>query len=450
MSGLSAKAKNGKISALAIVTQKILDKAAAEDRDLTEAEGLKCDEIFAQIDELEFQIQLEQRNITQQTGTQGTTMTSTQFSNKAKAAIDALAIPGTRIPAQARKHNNLKCFRGPDAEQKAYDAGKFYQAALLGDIEATEYCQTNNLWMAHRTTDNNRGGVLVPSPVSTEIINLQEEIGVFRQFSFNWPMSSDTLTIPRRIGGLTAYYTAETDTIATSPDIEMNTVHLTARKLAVMTAVTSELNEDSLVVVADLISAEIARAFSDKEDAAGFKGDGTSTYGGITGLKNALNAGAIVTAAAGNTSFGSLDLNDFEKCAGALAQYPGIQPRWYIHSAGYFASMGRLMNAAGGNTTRELADGPQRMFLGYPVQFTQVLPNTLAAQPGTIVAYFGDLQMGSTFGNRRDHRIATDAGKYFSEDMIAIRGTERFDIKIHDTGDADSAGSIVALQTPSS
>jgi hypothetical protein len=53
--------------------------------------------------------------------------------------------------------------------------------------------------------------------------------------------------------------------------------------------------------------------------------------------------------------------------------------------------------------------------------------------------------MGCWFGTRRGLRIRADESKYFSEDMVAIQGTQRFDINIYDVGTASDSGGIIGL-----
>ena len=101
-------------------------------------------------------------------------------------------------------------------------------------------------------------------------------------------MASDTRTDPRRVGGLLPYFVGES-TAGTQSTKNWNQVRLTAKKLMVLTKFSNELNEDSILNVADDLSSEIAYAFAFKEDDCGFNGDATqSTYGGIVGARKAL------------------------------------------------------------------------------------------------------------------------------------------------------------------
>ncbi|HSG60845.1 MAG TPA: phage major capsid protein, partial [Pseudomonadales bacterium] len=76
--------------------------------------------------------------------------------------------------------------------------------------------------------------------------------------------------------------------------------------------------------------------------------------------------------------------------------------------------------------------------------------STLTAQASTIVALFGDLSLASMMGSRRDITFAISSDRFFEYDQLAIKGTQRYDIKVHDLGDATTAGPIVALKTPAS
>ena len=134
----------------------------------------------------------------------------------------------------------------------------------------------------------------------------------------------------------------------------------------------TELSEDSVISMTDLITRDIATQLAWAEDLNSFLGDGTGTYGGISGIFDALQAGAIVTAS--GTSWAGVALTDLHAMVGKLPMYAGIQPKWYMHSYGYHASVVPLLVALGGTDMRQTEQGGQMMLLGYPVVFTQVLP----------------------------------------------------------------------------
>ena len=338
-----------------------------------------------------------------------------------------------------------------DSPEDAYTAGQFVLASIFGNKKSREWCGEHGLQIkaAHSTLENEKGGYLVPEVMETSIIRLVEERGVFRSRGFVYPMGSDSATIPRRSGGFTVYYPGEGQAI-TASDLQLNQVKLAAKKAAILTAISTELDEDAVSTLASLITQELAYAFASAEDSEGFNGDGTSTFGGTVGLKSALAAGSIQDAASGNTTVATLDLLDFRKALGKLPRFPGMMPVWYMHSTVYHEAAARLMDAAGGNTSMDIANGTAEQFLGYPVQFVQAMPSVADIGVSTIAAYVGDLGMASTMGTRRGVTIASDSSIYFTSDQIAIRGTQRYDINIHEKGTATAAGPMVAVKTAAS
>lgn len=364
---------------------------------------------------------------------------------------------GDPAPVAINFKRNRKNLRGFSADSdgltKAYKAGQWVKAAVFGDPAAAQWCIDNGMQAALSGGDNNKGGVLVPDEMSQAIIDLREEYGVFRRESRVVSMGSDTLTVPRRTGGLTAYAVGENDEI-TASDKSWDNIELVARKWGVICKYSSELSDDAVIDLADDLAAEIAYAFANKEDESGFNGDGTSTYHGINGVTNKVNlaahAGSVSTAASGNTAFSTLDLSDFNSVVAKLPLYARRNAKWYISAAGHADSMSRLQYAGGGNTVDDIAGGSGPSFLGYPVVFSQVLNSTLAADTSAIKLLFGDLSMATMMGSRRDIRFMVSADRYFEQDQLAIKGTQRYDISVHDLGTTTAAGPVVALKTPAS
>jgi len=319
-------------------------------------------------------------------------------------AIATADPPRVKVPATAKRHGTVKHFKGPDAEANAYLTGRFLMAAIGGDQKSKMWLQDHGVSMQHSSDDNSKGGYLVPEVLENALIDLKEEFGMFRRYAMNWPMTSDVSLVPRRVSGFTTYFVGQNDTITTSVTA-LDQVRLEAKKLAALTQYSSELNEDSIISVADYYAREFAYALAVREDQCGFLGDATSTFGGITGV---------------------------------------AKPAWYVHKAVYHASMGRLQMAAGGNTVQDLGSGPVLQFLGYPVRFIQTLPST--ASSGTKIAYFGDLAMAATMGTRRGVTLRADESLYFAQDALALRVTERFDINVHERGTASAAGPLLMIQ----
>lgn len=383
-----------------------------------------------------------------------------------------------RIPARARRHGMLKSFvgevDGEPADVRAYRFGAWAMAKLERDMPSqfggrfrnvTQFARDTfgmPLYAAHGEGADDTSGahVFVPDEFGVDLIRLRETYGIARQVLRMRNMTSDTRTDPRRTGGLTAYFVGE-GSAGTESTAAYDNVSLTAKKLMVITRMSSELNEDAVINFGDELAGEISYAFSNKEDECCFNGDGTSTYGGVTGIRtqlDTLTAGTApgLTLGAGN-AYDELTLANFESVVGSLPQYADVpgQVRWICHKTFYYGTMVRLALAAGGTTTTEIVNGRLvPVFMGYPVLFSQVFPSTAANSQIAVV--FGNLAMGASFGDRRQETIsfsdqATVGGEsLWEQDQIAVKGTERFDINVHDFGTNSAAGPICGLELASS
>jgi HK97 family phage major capsid protein len=415
------------------------------------------------------------------------------------------------LPATVKRYGSLKNFKGEGAEERAYRFGLWGVANYLKntrriDPEQEEYllsfipkrCKEMGIglkWVpvaedsegtAFKGILGSREGVVgkaanealntssaftVPDEFQNDMIDLREKYGVFRQNAKTVPMASDTRSDPRRKGGVISYFIGE-DQPGTQSVPTKDRVRLTAKKLMVLSKMSNEVREDSILNLGDDLAGEIAYSFAHTEDQCGFIGDGSSTYGGIVGATNALtNLGTIANVlglqvASGSgyaSSYGSIVLSDFNGVIGRLPEYADDNnAKWYVHRSFWGTVMQKLLMAGGGNKVSDLQGGArEKTFAGYPVVCTQVMPKTPAVNQ--VVALFGDLERAASFGDRRMMTVALSdiALNSFEQDEIAIRGTERFDINVHDVGEVTgatardpvmglTAGPIVGLITAAS
>jgi HK97 family phage major capsid protein len=355
------------------------------------------------------------------------------------------------------------------AEVRAYRFGMWAMAMIseTGSIPyrnsaAVAYCRDNGLFAAAHGeggSDTTGAHVLVPDEFGTDLILLRERYGAARQVLNVVNMNSDTKTEPRQLSGLTAYFTAENAAI-TESTMSFDNVTLVAKKLAVITRMSNELSSDNVLGLADRLIGEIAYAFAYKEDDCAFNGTGTSTYGGITGIRTRLDeltAGTApgLTLGSGN-QWSELTLSDFNKVVGSLPSYADVPgAAWICHKVFEQTVMQKLAYAAGGVLASEIVNGIRRStFLGYPVITSAVFPKTEANSQIPVI--FGGYSLGAMFGSRGQESIAfsteaTVGGQSMWErDQIGVRGTERFDVVVHDYGSNSEAGPIVGLETAGS
>ncbi len=366
--------------------------------------------------------------------------------------------PGTKaiVPATPRRIGALKNIRGELAEERAYRAGQFFLASMFGNEKAGAWCKENGILVQKALSEgvNSAGGVFVPEELQNEIIILRNSYGLARRDLRVIPMGRDTMTVPKLVSGLTMYFTGE-GVAATQSQPVWGNVRLTAKKASVLTVYSSELDEDAVIDVGDTLVDEIAYAYALGEDGCLFSGDGTSTYGGMTGLRTIFNTGVgtlagAVDAASGHDTMAEIDVTDLATVQGKLPQYVYDRgtPKWYCSQTMWANVFERLIGASGGVTKDQASGRTLREYNGYPVEITPAMLAPAAASTDAsdvAMILFGDLNMSATMGDRRGMTISRSTEYKFAEDQIAIKGTERFDINVHNAGDATTPGSIVAL-----
>ncbi len=465
-------AKRGEVSdevgALLKKIDAIIEKAEKDGgRDLTEAERKEFDGHKAKIVELKAELtRLDGEIADERTLEDARRASATPIAAAAAGDRDG-AEPGQRrivVPAQAKhRYGSLKAFKGETAEEDAYVSGMFLLAALgrglyrfpnlheLGN-KAAEWCKQNGIDVYTRAQNegaNSAGGYLVIPEMERSIIDLRESYGTFRRLVGVRPMASDSSTQPVRKTGLTAYWVDEAGQI-TESEKQWGQVGLVAKKLAALTKMSSEINEDAIISIADDLVQEMAYAFAIAEDAAGWNGDGTSSYGGITGVRTRIIDGthtaSALDAATGHDTFAEYDKSDLEKIEGALPKYALRNARWYCSQPFWVNVLRRIATAAGGVTMTEMASGLRvPTYMGWPVEIDQTLPTSTGDLSDTAVAFFGDLSLAVKMGERRGITISVSDQRYWENDQIGIKATERVNIVAHSLGDNTTAGPIIAL-----
>lgn len=341
-----------------------------------------------------------------------------------------------------RLYKGLKHFKSAET---AFRFGQFLLGAA-GRQKSAQWCLQNNVFTkAHLESVNAQGGYLVPEEFETEIITLREQYGVFRANARVVPMARDTKWMPRRTGGLTAYWVGET-TAGQETTGSFDRVQLVARKLMVLTTISTELDEDAITNMGDDAAQEIAYEFAKREDEAGFNGDGTSSYGGIVGLANTVGAAGVADSGLGTNDINTATMAMVAKMFAKLPNWAmNGNVKLYCHKSVYHELFERLAMTSGGVTAAEVASGYTPRFFGYPVVISQALPTTATTSDGTVLCYFGDLSTGCYFGDRREVTIKTSdsALNAFEQDEVAIKGTQRVDIVCANVGSASEAGAVI-------
>ena len=280
---------------------------------------------------------------------------------------------------------------------------------------------------------NSTGGALAPETFQATLIRLVETYGVIdrivRSEGMVWPMKSDTMRVPRRVGGLTAYYVGDTDQITTSrPTVDL--VTLVAKKLAMLTLVPTSLMEDSPIDIAEFVVREMAWMEAKSKDDAGFNGTGAGAYGGIIGLLQQLATNSEYATFTGHSTLATVTAADLLSISARLPQAAEQKARWYGHKSTVVNTFQRLITAIYGVDPKAISAFKATEYLGDPIEKVQIMTKYAAGDTitGKMVLAYGDLSSALVMGDRRELTIRQSTERYFEFDQIAILGTARFDI----------------------
>lgn len=373
-----------------------------------------------------------------------------------KSATQPVATNDVKVTVKGHRAETL-----PAEKKSQFIAGRFIQASLRNSEAAKQDLEALGVeYKTHVESNDALGGILVPQEVSNYIIDLKEVYGAFRRNTRIESMSSDQKLVYRMGDDMTAYWGSEAGT-NTASDMTFGGVTLNAKKLYALAVVSDELNADASIDLGAQFAVSVARQFAKKEDEAGFNGDGTSTYGGITGVREKIKGLSNTIANIAGLQVGSgnlyseIVLADFIATKGKLPGYARQNARWYMSKDFFAATAERLALAAGGVMASEIINGyTLDRFLGFPVELVDVMPKVEANSQ--VCALFGDLSLASTMGDRQATTVRADLSTGFTTDTIYIKATERVDIVVHDVGNADAAaanrvaGPIVGLITAAS
>ncbi|MGA8862878.1 MAG: phage major capsid protein, partial [Gallionella sp.] len=310
-------------AALIARAESVLDVADAEGRSLTASEQQTYDEAVARVAEINDELQ----------GASRPAFRSYQPSAELPDFGERADQPRIQLLHSGKLSAFANTARG---REEAHIAGRFLAATFLRHESSMRWCEARGVrydpMAALSGGVNTSGGALVPEEMSRTIIELVETYGAFRANADNLPMGSDTLNVPRRVGGLEAFYVGE-NTEGTESDASWDNVEFVAKKLMVLTRMSSEISEDSIINLGDKMAQEMSLAFATKEDSVGFNGTGSASDGGQVGVLVAAIDGthalAKIAAASGHDTFAEIDADDLLNIMAAIPTFAKKNAKWY-------------------------------------------------------------------------------------------------------------------------
>ena len=335
----------------------------------------------------------------------------------------------------------LKAFKN---EKDAYTAGMWIKATLARDKAAAQWCRDRGVGFRGAQTEgtDSQGGYSVPDVLESTVLQVRNQVGILGEIAQVIPMTSDVMKVPTLVSGQSVQYPDEAASI-TASDAVWGNVTCTAKKRAVLTKISWELINDSVVNVADIIASRAGYQLALAADDELVNGDG-SGYGGVTGLIDKIGAGGTVTSS--SATFDGVTLAELNTLAGTLPDAYHEGASWIMGRAFFAGCVQRLVYAAGGNSSLNMVDGTGSQLFGYPIRFISAMPSEAVSIFG---CFFGQFEQSVILGQRTGIDVMTSEHAYFAEDVLAVKLISRYDTQVY-RGDGAAANGFVGLKTAAS
>lgn len=303
--------------------------------------------------------------------------------------------------ASAVLERKLKDLNGEITDEMRYDE---YMIAR-NHIETTLGWKGERLERTMSTLTDGAGAYAVPLPIAAEIFVVIEEVGVARRNSRAVQVVHKSLALNSVGTKITAYWTAENATY-TASDPALERALLTPYKLTALTSWSHELDEDEAQALLPLRIELIGEAMAEKEDIAFFNGDGTTTYGSITGLLNLSSAVAVVQGA-GDTAHTDITMAKLRAMKYAVSLKRRRGAKYYMNPAILDIIEGLEYDQAASNLpgiTRNSAGEITRIW-GHEYELSEDMPATAGADTPYVV--FGNAMRYTLRGEKAGMSIET-------------------------------------------
>jgi HK97 family phage major capsid protein len=242
------------------------------------------------------------------------------------------------------------------------------------------------------------GVLLPPQEFVTEILRLEETVGVARQFATLRTMTSGS-GIKYLLGAddVEIFDTAEGGK-KKSTKLSFNYQTLLWRKFAGILPITDELTEDSAIDLWNEATKRFARAYTVREDQLVFTevANGGNTKAGIVNV-----AGTKVVTV---DSISTVTYDDFVDMMYGVPSMSGKTGRWFLNRKAVKIAMKLKDENKNPMWMAAVAGGNPATILGAPYTETEVLQDPDQADPGDAIIVFGDLRY-STLAERTDLKI---------------------------------------------
>ena len=266
------------------------------------------------------------------------------------------------------------------------------------------------------------GGYLAPTITAPEILRLIEEYGQARQYMRQYPMYGKIVTVPHKLTGATATRVNE-NTEITDTKVTLDTVTLTASKVAAILAMSTELEEDSIVDIGQYVNEQLAEAFAYEEDTQFFAGTGSPH----TGLFNASSTYGVNTVSVANVA--DVTYNNLIDMVRGIKTWYLRNAAWYMHRTVY-GVLEKIKDGMDRPLFMNAGDPLKSTLFGYPVRLIEAAPNSDVTTASMPFILLGNITK-SLIGIKRELRVqilteaTVDSVNLAANDLIGVKMTKR-------------------------
>lgn len=332
------------------------------------------------------------------------------------------------------------------------------------DALAKEFCQlcldirrlatTGDASKDLTPVDDSEGGYMIPNAqIAAEISIMVESVGIAAQIARHIPLGPGGFSQNRRLGGAVAYWKAA-GAEGTESTPSFGRMEMKAETLICLVDVDIELDEDSMVNLGNYLASEFAYAIAYKEDLAAFVGDGSNTYGGITGILNSDRV-TILDMGSGDTAFSNLSYDDTIDMESNVWEGALVNAQYLMHRS-IKGHVKKLKDTANMPIWQKTSGREPDDLNGYPLQTAGLMRANSASAVSTTFAAFGDFSSGLYYGSRGGLRIDYSDQVSFKNYQRVWRAIKRVDIAVNGftsseiSAHSDLANPIVVLKTAAS
>ena len=156
----------------------------------------------------------------------------------------------------------------------------------------------NSSWYVEKDLNSYTSGAgidTIPTATADVLSLLIKQYGLSRRYATVWNDVHGNLALPKRNGTSSAVFTVaastnEDDASVTPSAYGTAKLSLTPQQISILSLVSDKLLFQSAVNIAEYVAIDMAEQAGILEDNTTIYGDGTTTYGGNTGLVNTLSA----------------------------------------------------------------------------------------------------------------------------------------------------------------